>query len=205
VAARFGTRPWRRSRSATRHDRAEPSATVAATPKDAALDRAAVTFAGRTPDAVAHASTTSGYVIRLRQLGTAYFRRQGFAAVVTRAAGLPATRPVRTRSASSTGSDTTSTTNPRRSFSPRPGPAPQPLLRTGLRTGRLVLAANQALLWGPGGDGRGLGRYWLRAAASGEALTSWPIGQAPAHRRGRRGALAPAVERSACGTYGGAR
>ena len=108
----------------------------------AAIDGAAVSLAGRTLAAVAHASTTSGYVIGHRdeaatverlarrfgvpavascaaavsaqrmhgigrvqlvhppwfddefdELGHAYFRGQGFDAVVTKAVSLPVTRP----------------------------------------------------------------------------------------------------------------
>jgi maleate isomerase len=164
----------------------------------AALDRAAVAFSGRTLAAVAHASTTSGYVIghreeaalveRLSQrfavpavascaaaaaalrthgveqvqlvhppwfddefdeLGAAYFRSQGFAAVVTKAVGLPED-PARVA--------------PQRvidwvehHFEDRAEAvflagngfrAAGAIEELESRTGRLVLEANQALLWG---------------------------------------------------------
>jgi maleate isomerase len=163
----------------------------------AAFDRAAVAFAGRTLDVVAHASTTSGYLIgpveeaslvaRLSQrfevpavascaaaaaalrangavhvqlvhppwfdeefdhLGAGYFRSQGFHAVVTRAAGLPgdpagvdAQRVIdwvehhlddRSEAIYLAGNGF------------RAAAAVEELE---VRTGRLVLAANQALLW----------------------------------------------------------
>jgi maleate isomerase len=164
----------------------------------AALERAAVSFRGRTLAAVAHASTTTGYVIghqeeaalveRLSQrfevpavascsaaaaalrthgvehiqlvhppwfddefdeLGAAYFRGQGFDAVVTRAAGLPRD-PARV--------------DPRRVIDwleHRIEDRVEAVFLAGngfraaaaveeleLRTGRFVTAANQALLWG---------------------------------------------------------
>ena len=164
----------------------------------AALERAAVSFRGKTLAAVAHASTTSGYVIghreeavlveRLSQrfdvpavascaaaaaalrthgveqvqlvhplwfddefdeLGAAYFRSQGFEAVVTKASGLP---------------DDPARVNPQHVvdwlehhaedradavFLAGNGfRAAGAIDELELRTGRLVLEANQALLWG---------------------------------------------------------
>jgi maleate isomerase len=164
----------------------------------AALDRAAVTFEGSTLAAVAHASTTSGYVIGHRaeaalverlvqrfdvpavascaaaaaamrahgighiqlvhppwfddefdELGAAYFRSQGFDAVVTKAVGLPddparvdlqrvidwVERHVQERAEAIFLAGN--------GF--RAAAAVEELER---RTGRLVLEANQALLWG---------------------------------------------------------
>ena len=187
----------------------------------AALDHAAVTFRGMTFAAIAHASTTSGYVIghreevalverlaqrfdvpvvagcaaaaaalrthgvgqvqlvhppwfddELDELGAAYFRSQGFDAVVTKAVGLP---------------DDPARVDPQRVIDWvehhledraeaiflagngfRAAGAVQDLE---LRTGRLVLEANQALLWGilaatgTGWDITGYGRL-LRAGTS---------------------------------------
>ncbi len=163
-----------------------------------ALDRAAVTFGDRTLAAVAHASTTSGYIIghreeaalveRLSQrfdvpavascataatalrthgvervqlvhppwfddefddLGTAYFRGQGFDAVVTKGVGLPKD-PTRVK--------------PQRVIDwveNHVKDQAEAIFLAGngfrvagaveqleLRTGRLILEANQTLLWG---------------------------------------------------------
>lgn len=136
VAARTGPPP--EASQAPSRTAPPAHAELRASTEPAALDRAAVTFRGRTLAAVAHASTTSGYVIghreeaalveRLSQrfdvpavtscaaaaaalrthgagqvqlvhppwfddefdeLGAAYFRSQGFHAVVTKAMGLP--------------------------------------------------------------------------------------------------------------------
>jgi maleate isomerase len=173
-------------------------AQLRASTEPAALDRAAVTFAGRTLAAVAHASTTSGYVIGHREeaalverlshrfdvpavascaaaaaalrahgvgqvelvhppwfddefdeLGAAYFRRQGFDVVVTKAVGLP---------------DDPACVDPLRVIDwvvRHVGDGCEAVFLAGngfraagaveeleLRTGRLVLEANQALLWG---------------------------------------------------------
>jgi maleate isomerase len=178
---------------------APPShAVLLASTEPAALDRAAVTFGGRTLAAVAHASTTTGYVIghraeaalveRLSQrfdvpavascaaaagalrthavgqvqlvhppwfddefdeLGAAYFRSQGFGAIVTKAVGLP---------------EDPAQVDPQRVidwvehhvedraeavFLAGNGfRAAGAIEELELRTGRLVLEANQALLWG---------------------------------------------------------
>jgi maleate isomerase len=164
----------------------------------AALDSAAVTFEGCSLGAVAHASTTSGYVIGRRkeaalverlserfdvpaaascaaaaaalrahgvqqvqvvhppwfddefdELGVEYFRSQGLAAVVTRATGLP-DDPARVDSERvveslerhvEDGVDAVFLAG--NGF--RAAGAVEELE---LRTGRLVVAANQALLWG---------------------------------------------------------
>jgi maleate isomerase len=187
----------------------------------AAIDRAAVSFGGRTLAAVAHASTTAGYVLghrdeaaavdRLSQrfgvpavascaaavaalrthgvgrvqlvhppwfddefeeLGAAYFRGQGFEAVVTKAGGLPRD-PARVEP-----QDVVSWVEHHvadraeavflagNGF--RAAGAVEELER---RTDRLVLEANQALLWGilaatgAGWDLTGYGRL-LRASTS---------------------------------------
>jgi maleate isomerase len=196
-------------------------AELRASTEPAALDRAAVTFRGRTLAAVAHASTTSGYVIGQREeaalmgrlserfnvpavascaaaaaalrthgvervqlvhppwfidefdeLGLAYFRSQGFDAAVTKAAGLP---------------DDPARVEPQRLIDwvehhVQDGAEAVFLAGNGfraagvveeleLRTGRLVLEANQALLWGilsatgKGWDITGHGRL-LRANTS---------------------------------------
>ena len=196
-------------------------AELRASTEPAALDRAAMNFRGKTLAAVAHASTTSGYVIghreeaaldeRLAQrfdvpavascaaaaaalrthgvtqvqlvhppwfddefdeLGAAYFRSQGFETVVTKAAGLP---------------DDPAHVNPQRVidwvehhlkdraeafFLAGNGfRAAGAVEKLELRTGRLVLEANQALLWGilaatgTGWDITGHGRL-LRASTS---------------------------------------
>ena len=196
-------------------------AELRASTEPAALDRAAVTFRGRTLAAVVHASTTSGYVIghreeaalveRLSQrfdvpaiascaaaaaalrthgvgqvqlvhppwfddefdeLGAAYFRSQGFDAVVTKAAGLP---------------DDPARVDPQRVIDwveHHVGDRAEAVFLAGngfraagaveeleLRTGRLILEANQALLWGilaatgTGWDITGHGRL-LRASTS---------------------------------------
>jgi maleate isomerase len=169
-----------------------------ASTEPAALDRAAVTFRRRTLAAVAHASTTSGYVIghreetelveRLSQrfnvpavascaavvaalrtygigrvqlvhppwfdadfdeLGAAYFRSQGFETVVTKAVDLP---------------DDPARVHPQDVIDwveHRVEDRAEAVFLAGngfraagaveeleLRTGRLVLEANQALLWG---------------------------------------------------------
>jgi maleate isomerase len=173
-------------------------AELRASTEPAALDRAAMTFSGRTLAAVAHASTTCGYVIgpceeaaladRLSQrfdvpavascaaaaaalrahgvgqvqlvhppwfddefdeLGAAYFRSQGFDAVVTKAVGLP---------------DDPARVDPQHVvdwIEHHVEDRAEALFLAGngfraagaveeaeLRTGRLVLEANQALLWG---------------------------------------------------------
>jgi maleate isomerase len=169
-----------------------------ASAEPAALDRAAVAFGDRTLAAVAHASTTSGYVIghraeaalldRLSQrfgvpavascaaaaaalrtqaigqvqlvhppwfddefdeLGAAYFRSQGFGATVTKAVGLPHD-PARVfpqtvidwveRHVEDRAEAVVLAGNGFR--------AAAAVEELELRTGRLVLEANQALLWG---------------------------------------------------------
>jgi maleate isomerase len=173
-------------------------AELRASTEPAAHDRAAVTFGGRTLAAVAHASTTSGYVIghreeaalveRLSQrfevpavascaaaaaalrthgvgqvqlvhppwfddefdeLGAAYFRNQGFDAMVTKAVGLP---------------DDPARVDPQHVIDwveHHVEDRAEAVLLAGngfraagaveeleSRTGRLVLEANQVLLWG---------------------------------------------------------
>jgi maleate isomerase len=196
-------------------------AELRASTEPAALDRAAVTFRGRTLAAVVHASTTSGYVIghreeaalveRLSQrldvpaiascaaaaaalrthgvgkvqlvhppwfndefdeLGAAYFRSQGFDAVVTKAVDLP---------------DDPARVDPQRVIDwveHHVDDRAEAVFLAGngfraagaveeleLRTGRLILEANQALLWGilaatgTGWDITGNGRL-LRASTS---------------------------------------
>jgi maleate isomerase len=164
----------------------------------AAIDRAAVTFRGRTLAAVAHASTTSGYVIGFRdeaatverlsqrfgvpavascaaavaalrthrvgrvqlvhppwfddefdELGGAYFRGQGFDAVVTKAVGLPSD-PARVEPQHV--ADWVEHHIEDRAeavFLAGNGfRAAGAIEELELHTGRLVLEANQALLWG---------------------------------------------------------
>ena len=163
----------------------------------AAIDRAATTFRGRTLDAVAHASTTSGYVIghrdeaaaveRLSQrfgvpavascaaavaalrthgigqvqlvhppwfddefdaLGDAYFRSQGIDAVVTRAVGLP-TDPARVRPQHVIDwvEHHISVRVEALYLAGNGFRAAGAVEELELRTGRLVIEANQALLW----------------------------------------------------------
>jgi maleate isomerase len=136
VVSRTGTAPPGSQTQRHPDRRAHPE--LRASTEPAALDRAAVTFEGIALDAVAHASTTSGYVIGAREeaalverlshrfglpavascaaavaalrehgvehvqlvhppwfadefdeLGAAYFRSQGFNALVTKAVDLP--------------------------------------------------------------------------------------------------------------------
>jgi maleate isomerase len=173
-------------------------AELRASTEPAALDRAAVTFGNRTLAAVAHASTTSGYVIghpeeaalveRLSQrfsvpavascaaaaaalrthgigqvqlvhppwfddefdeLGATYFRSQGFDAVVTKAVGLPVDPALVEPQHVIDWVEHHVEDRAEAVFLAGNG------FRTAgvveeleLRTGRLVLAANQALLWG---------------------------------------------------------
>ena len=172
-------------------------ADLRASTQASAIDRAALTFGDRTLAAVAHASTTTGYVVgrgeeadlveRLTHrfevpavvstaaaaaalrthgvervqllhppwfdaefdgLGAAYFRSHGFEPVVTRATGLPMTPRSWTLIGSPTGSGPRR--GPRRGRLPRgqrvPGSGSG--RRAGAAPGRLVVAANQALLWG---------------------------------------------------------
>ena len=173
-------------------------AELRASTEPAALDRAAVTFSGTTLDAVAHASTTSGYVLghreeaalveRLSQrfevpgiascaaavaalrkhrighvqlvhppwfdaefdeLGAAYFRRQGFDAVVTKAAGIP-DDPARVE-AQHVIDWVEHHVQDRAEAIFLAGNgfrAAGTVEELELRTGRLVVEANQALLWG---------------------------------------------------------
>ncbi len=141
----------------------------------AALDRAAVTFGGRTLAAVAHASTTSGYVIGHRAEAALVERlsqRFGVDAVVTKAVDLP---------------DDPARVDPQRVIEwveHHVDDRAEAVFLAGngfraagaveeleLRTGRLVLEANQALLWGilaatgTGWDVTGHGRL-LRASTS---------------------------------------
>jgi maleate isomerase len=198
-----------------------PHAELRASTEPAALDRAARDFSGRTLAAVAHASTTSGYVLghraeahlveRLSQhfevpavascaaaaavlrthgiervqvvhppwfddefdeLGAAYFGSQGFEAVVTKAVGLP-DDPARVdpqqvidwveHHVEDRAEAVVMAGNGLR--------AAEAVEELELRTGRLVLEANQALLWGilaatgRGWDVTGYGRL-LRALPS---------------------------------------
>jgi maleate isomerase len=168
-----------------------------ASTEPAALDRAAVTFSGRTLTAVAHASTTSGYVIGQRaeaaligrlserfdvpavascaavatalrrhlvgrvqlvhppwfaddfdELGAAYFRSQGFDVAVTKAAGIP-TDPARVEPQHIIDWVEHHIENRAEAvFLAGNGfRAAAVVEELELRTGRLVLEANQALLW----------------------------------------------------------
>ena len=195
IVARTGSPPEASEAAQT----APPAhAELRASTEPAALDRAAVTFRGRTLDAVVHASTTSGYVIghreeaalverlsqrfdvpatagcaaavaalrthgvgqiqlvhppwftdELDELGAAYFRSQGFDAVMTKAVDLP---------------NDPAHIDPQRViewvehhvedqaeavFLAGNGfRAAGAVEELELRTGRLILEANQALLWG---------------------------------------------------------
>jgi maleate isomerase len=164
----------------------------------AAIDGAAAAFRDRTLGAVAHASTTSGYVIGYRdeqatverlsqrfevpavasctaavaamqkqrisrvqlvhppwfdpqfdELGKAYFRGQGFNAVVTRAVGLPR-EPARVKPQHVVDwVEQHITDRAEAVFLAGNGfRAAGAIDELELRTGRLVLEANQALLWG---------------------------------------------------------
>ena len=194
-------------------------AELRASTEPAALDRAAVTFRGMTLAAVAHASTTSGYVIGQREeaalverlfhrfevpavascaaavaalrthgvgqvqlvhppwfghefdeLGTAYFRSQGFDVVVTRAVGLPGD-PALVGPRFALDWVARHVQDPAEAiFLAGNGfRAAEAVEELELRTGRLVLEANQALLWGilaatgRGWDVTGYGRL-LRAS-----------------------------------------
>ena len=174
-------------------------AELRASTEHAALDRAAKAFTGRTLAAVAHASTTTGYLIghreeatlidRLAQrfdvpavagcaaaaaalhrhqvvgqvqlvhppwfdeefdaLGVAYFRKQGLDAVVTRATGLPRD-PARVDTQRVVDGVERLVENKTEALflagnGFRTAGAVEELE---VRTGRLVVGANQALLWG---------------------------------------------------------
>ena len=219
VVSRTGSPP---EASQARSRPAPPAhAELRASTEPAALDRAGVTFKGRTLAAVAHASTTAGYVIghreeaalaeRLSQrfdvpavascaaaaaalrtneirqvqlvhppwfedefdeLGATYFRNLGFDTVVTKALGLPGD-PARVdpqhvidwveRHVEHRAEAVFLAGNGFR--------AAGAVEKLELRTGRLVLEANQALLWGilaatgTGWDVTGHGRL-LRASTS---------------------------------------
>jgi maleate isomerase len=192
------TRPLPEASQAPPRTAPPAQAELRASTETAALDRAAVTFMGRTLAAVAHASTTTGYVIGHREeaalvahlsqrfdvpavascaavtsalrahgvgrvqlvhppwfddefdeLGAAYFRSQGFDTVVTKAVDLP---------------DDPARADPQHVidwvehhvedraeavFLAGNGfRAAGAVEELELRTGRLVLEANQALLWG---------------------------------------------------------
>lgn len=166
--------------------------------EDAALDRAAETFAGTSVVAVAHASTTTCYVIGPLQeaalvarlshrfqvpavasctatvgalrahgvdhvqlvhppwfddefdhLGAAYFRTQGFDAVVTRASGLPSDpADVQPDSVVDWVEHHLDDRCDAVFLAGNGFRAAQAVEEIERRTGRIVLAANQALLWG---------------------------------------------------------
>jgi maleate isomerase len=180
--------------------RAVPPAHAAlrASTEPAALDRAAGTFKGRTLAAVAHASTTSGYVLGRREeaalverlsqrfdvpavvscaavaaalrtrgvgrvqlvhppwfddefdeLGAAYFRSQEFDAVVTKAVGLPHDPARVHRQGIVDWVEQHVEDRAEAVFLAGNGfRAAGAVEELELRTGRLVLEANQALLWG---------------------------------------------------------
>jgi maleate isomerase len=174
-------------------------AELRASTEPAALDRAALAFSGRRLATVAHASTTTGYLLGYREeanlverlaqrfdvpavtgcaaaaaalhtqqvvgqvqlvhppwfdedfdeLGLAYFRTQGFNVVVTRAAGLPQD-PARVDLQLVVGAVERLVENETEALflagtGFRTAGALEELER---RTGRLVVGANQALLWG---------------------------------------------------------
>lgn len=194
-------------------------AELVASTEPAALDRAAVTFRGRTLAAVAHASTTSGYVIghrreaalveRLSQrfdvpaiascaaaaaalqthgvgqvqlvhppwfddefdeLGVAYFRSHEVDAVVTKAVGLP-DDPARVdkRSVIAWVEQHVADRAEAIFLAGNGFRSAGAVEELELRTGRLVLEANQTLLWGilaetgTAGDVTGYGRLLRHA------------------------------------------
>jgi maleate isomerase len=173
-------------------------AELRASTETAALDRAAMTFRGKALAAVAHASTTSGYVIGQREeaafirrlsqrfevpavascaaaaaalrthgvervqvvhppwfddefdeLGAAYFRSQGFDAAVTKAVGLP-DDPARVEPQHIIDwVEHHVEDRPEAVFLAGNGfRAAEVVEELELRTGLLVLEANQTLLWG---------------------------------------------------------
>jgi maleate isomerase len=175
-----------------------PHAELRASTQADALDRAAVTFRGRSLAAVAHASTTSGYVIghreeaglveRLAQrfgvpavascaaaaaalrahgvahvqlvhppwfddefdeLGATYFRNQGFDAVVTKAVGLPDDPALVDSQRVGDWVEHHVDDRAEAVFLAGNGfRAAGAVDELEVRTGRLVLEANQVLLWG---------------------------------------------------------
>jgi maleate isomerase len=192
------TRPQRGESQASSATASPAHAELRSSTEPAALDRAAATFNSWTLDAVAHASTTSGYVIghhqeaalveRLSQrfevpavvscaaaaaalrthgiaqvqlvhppwfddefdgLGAAYFRSQGFDAVATKAVTLPGDPSQVDTQSVIDWVEHHSEDRAEAVFLAGNGfravGAVEELER---RTGRLVLAANQALLWG---------------------------------------------------------
>lgn len=194
-------------------------AELRASTEHAAIDRAAVTFKDWTLAAVAHASTTSGYVIGYRdeaatverlsqrfgvpavtscaavvaalrthgvervqlvhppwfddefdELGDAYFRGQGFHAVVTRAVDLPSDPARMEPQHVIDWVEHHIEDRAQAIFLAGNGfRAAAAVQELELRTDRLVLEANQALLWGllaatgAGWDITGHGRLLLRA------------------------------------------
>ena len=173
-------------------------AELRASTQPAALDRAAVAFSGRALAAVAHASTTSGYVVGRREedalierlsqrfdvpavascqaaaaalrthgveqvqlvhppwfddefdeLGAAYFRSQGFDAVVTKAVGLLAAPTSAHQQHVIDWVERHVEDRAQAVFLAGNGfHAAGAVEELELRTGRLIVAANQALLWG---------------------------------------------------------
>ena len=187
------SRPVSPSRAA-----APAHAELRASTQPAALDRAAVAFSGRALAAVAHASTTSGYVVGRREedalierlsqrfdvpavascqaaaaalrthgveqvqlvhppwfddefdeLGAAYFRSQGFDAVVTKAVSLVAAPASVHQQRVIDWVERHVEDRAQAVFLAGNGfHAAGAVEELELRTGRLIVAANQALLWG---------------------------------------------------------
>ena len=197
VVSRTGPPP--ESSEAPSRPRPRPDhAALRASTEPAALDRAVATFSGTKLAAVAHASTTSGYVIgpheeaalaeRLSQrfevpavascaaavaalrahavervqlvhppwfdeeydaLGTAYFRSQGLDAGATRATGLPDDpAQVHPHSVVDWVEEHIADRAEAVFLAGNGFRAAEAIEELELRTGRLVLEANQALLWG---------------------------------------------------------
>lgn len=196
IVSRTGSPP--ETSQAPSHHAPPAQSDLRASTDPAALDRARVTFKGRTLDAVAHASTTSGYVIghreetalverlaqrfhvpaaascaaavtalrthgveqvqlvhppwfdnELDELGAAYFRSQGFDTGVTRALGLPhdpaRVDPQHVVDWLDQHVEDQAEAVYLAGTGFRAAEAVEELER---RTGRLIVEANQALLWG---------------------------------------------------------
>jgi maleate isomerase len=196
VVSRTGSPP--QARQAPSQSAPPAYAELRVSTEPAALDRAAVTFEGSSLGAVAHASTTSGYVIGRREeaalverlserfdvpaaascaaaaaalqahgvqqlqvvhppwfddaldtLGAEYFRSQGFSAVVTRAPGLPDDpAPVDSQRVIESLERHVEDRADAVFLAGNGFRAAGAVEELEQRSGRLVIEANQALLWG---------------------------------------------------------